>query len=233
MSKNEKSLYGAVILGALIGVSLGIPMCYWIFSGVPLNTVAAPVTAATTMDSTVKPVTVVEIVVNTNNDLTVTTSGPAKLVVRHPSRAADVFSAVSMQYPVDQRELLALSTTLYCEAVGEPWIGLASVADTIRNRVRSSMFPATYYGVTTQHKQFSCVRDALVLTNNVKIRDDAEELKFRKIINLAARTITGDLPRITSDALFYHTVSVNPYWNKRYHRLGVIGHHVFYTTNRL
>jgi len=231
MFKNVRVL--DVMLGALIGVLLGSPLLYW--------AVTAPVSIDTAVGTAVsagytpQPPLTVSVTVSADTDVVVSTNNaqPVKLIVKHSSRAEDVFNKTSLGYDVDNQELLALSTTLYCEAVGESWLGLASVADTIRNRVNSDMFPNTYYGVATQHKQFSCVRDTNTLTNNVKIRDLSEEIKFRKIIGLAARTINGDLPKITSDALFYHTVRVRPYWRTGYHRLGVIGHHVFYTTTKL
>jgi len=231
MFKNIRVL--DVMLGALIGVLLGSPALYWVVNA-PVSVDSAGTVAVPVVYNPQPPVTV-SVTVSVGTDVAISTDSaqPVKLVVKHASRAEDVFNKVSIGYGVDNQELLALSTTLYCEAVGEPWLGLASVADTIRNRVNSDMFPNTYYGVTTQHKQFSCVRDTSNLTNNVKIRDLSEEIKFRKIINLAARTITGDLPKITSDALFYHTVSVKPYWCGRYHKLGVIGHHVFYTATKL
>lgn len=152
------------------------------------------------------------------------------VVAKDHSMVGAIFYQESSKYAVDETELLALSSTLYCEARGEPWIGMASVADTIRNRVKSKMFPNTYLGVTTQHKQFSCVRNHSNLLANVHIRDTAEKVRFRKIIHLAARAINGDLPRVTSNALFYHTTTVYPYWRVKYDRLGVVGHHVFYTT---
>jgi len=140
---------------------------------------------------------------------------------------------VKGNYVIDKKELLALSTTLYCEARGESWLGLAAAADTIRNRVKSKMFPNTYYGVVTQRKQFSCVNNTTDLTTNAVIRNSVEATMYRKIIHLAKRTISGELGKITYNALFYHTDSVNPWWGEKYTKLGKIGNHIFYTTSRL
>jgi len=134
---------------------------------------------------------------------------------------------------IDRTELLALSAVIYCEARGEPWVGIASVADTIRNRKQSDMFPNTYSAVVTQHAQFSCISDPQNLYNDISIVSTGEARKFSKIINLANRTITGDLAKMTTNALFYHTAAVHPSWAKHYSRLGVIGNHIFYTTTRL
>jgi len=134
---------------------------------------------------------------------------------------------------IDRAELLALSVVIYCEARGEPWVGIASVADTIRNRKHSSMFPNTYRAVVTQHAQFSCISNPQNLYSDISIVSNGEAEKFSKIINLAKRTITGDLAKMTTNALFYHTAAVHPNWAKHYARLGVIGNHIFYTTERL
>jgi len=134
---------------------------------------------------------------------------------------------------IDRSELLALSVVLYCEARGEPWVGIASVADTVRNRKRSNMFPNTYRAVITQHAQFSCISDPQNLYNDIEISSNGEARKFSKIIYLAKRTITGDLAKMTTNALFYHTAAVHPNWAKHYSKLGVIGNHIFYTTARL
>jgi len=134
---------------------------------------------------------------------------------------------------IDRTELLALSAVIYCEARGEPWVGIASVADTIRNRKQSTMFPNTYRAVVTQHAQFSCISDPQNLYNDISIVSNGEAKKFSKIINLANRTITGDLAKMTTNALFYHTTAVHPSWAKHYSKLGAIGNHIFYTTTRL
>jgi len=148
--------------------------------------------------------------------------------------ASSVFISEFDKYPdVSAVELAALSTTLYCEAGGEKLQGIYMVADTIRNRVHSKMFPNTYYGVTTQRKQFSCVRDTINMFRNVLIRNTIDERVYKTMMRVAYDTIKGKLPKMTSNALFYHTNRVNPYWAKRYTLLGVVGHHQFYTTKKL
>jgi len=132
---------------------------------------------------------------------------------------------------VPREELLALSVVIYGEARGESAYGMAAVADTIRNRVKSRMFPNTYVGVVTQHKQFSCVRHPNNLILDIS-QDRLERRVFAKIVRLAYRTISGSMKRMTYDALYYHTTGVHPYWASHYERLGVVGHHIFYTASR-
>ena len=134
---------------------------------------------------------------------------------------------------VDKEDIAALAVALYCEARGESWYGIAAVADTIRNRKNSDMFPNTYRDVVTQYKQFSCIEDKDNLFANVRIRSTVELDMFKKLIKLAHRTATDSLGKMTYNALFYHTTEINPYWAKGYNRLEVVGNHIFYTTTKL
>jgi len=143
------------------------------------------------------------------------------------------YDTVSDYYDVPPSELLALTVVIYGEARGESWYGIAAVSDVVRNRVKSKMFPNNYYDVVTQHRQFSCIHNTDDLLKNVVINDDEERHKFIKIIGLAYRTIKDDMKPMTSNALFYHTNKVSPDWSHDYHRLGKIGHHIFYTTAKL
>jgi len=156
-------------------------------------------------------------------------------IIRKPTTEPEViFHSMARIYSdVDRADLLALSVALYTEARGEPWVGIAAVSDVIRNRVHSSMFPNTYYNVATQPRQFSGVINRNNLLRNITIANHSERNKFIKIIGLAYRTIDGDLKHMTSNALFYHASNVKPFWASHYHKLGDIGHHVFYTTTKL
>jgi len=150
------------------------------------------------------------------------------------SAADSVFLSVkNEERVVDDLEWKSLAVTLYCEARGESNYGIAAVADTIRNRVNSNMFPNTYYGVVTQRKQFSCIHDTKNITSNVVMTNSIDVRDFRKMLKISYRVLTGEMPRMTYNALFYHTVRIRPYWSKKYHKLGVVGHHIFYTTTKL
>jgi len=146
-----------------------------------------------------------------------------------------IFHNMSKIYSdTNKSDLLALSVALYTEARGESWNGISAVSNVIRNRVQSSMFPNTYYKVVTQPGQFSGIVDNNNnLLRNINVDSHNDRNKFIKIIVMAYRTIDGQLKEDTSHALFYHASNVKPFWASHYHKLGDIGHHVFYTTAKL
>ena len=169
---------------------------------------------------------------------TVVTTTTTRVVVSHKTPQVSPAKAIfDKEYPkykdVPYRELLALTVALYGEARGESWMGIAAVADTIRNRVSSKLFPDSYLGVVTQRSQFSCITNKNDLFDNARLSGQPDRVKFKKLMNTAHRTINGEMPRMTTNALFYHTKTVHPFWSKHYSRLGSIGDHIFYTTTRL
>ena len=134
---------------------------------------------------------------------------------------------------VNLSELLSLTIAIYGESAGESELGRAAVADVIRNRVNSPLFPNTYYEVVTQYRQFSCITNPEDLLSNINVNNNMDYHGLIEGMALAYRTITGKLNRITYNALFYHTKEVNPYWARAYDKLGTIGNHIFYTSTRL
>jgi spore germination cell wall hydrolase CwlJ-like protein len=131
---------------------------------------------------------------------------------------------------VNMRELAALTVTLYGEARGESSYGVAAVADTIRNRMRSRLFPNTYYGVVTQPYQFSCIHNRTDLFANIKVLNNIDKRDLIRLVSVAHRTINGSMKKMTYNALFYHATNIHPKWADDYNELGKVGHHVFYTT---
>ena len=69
--------------------------------------------------------------------------------------------------PVSDSDLNLLARAVYGEARGEPYNGQVAVAAVILNRVRSSKFPNTIYGVIYQRNAFTAVSDGQInLTPN-------------------------------------------------------------------
>ena len=59
-------------------------------------------------------------------------------------------------------DLYNLAKCIYAEARGEPYTGQVAVAAVILNRVASSKFPNTIYGVIYQPYAFTCVADGQI-----------------------------------------------------------------------
>ena len=68
---------------------------------------------------------------------------------------------------ISQSDLNLLARCVYAEARGEPYNGQVAVAAVVLNRVRSSQFPNTIYGVIYQKNAFTAVNDGQInLTPN-------------------------------------------------------------------
>lgn len=68
---------------------------------------------------------------------------------------------------ISQSDLNLLARCVYAEARGEPYSGQVAVAAVVLNRVRSSKFPNTIYGVIYQKNAFTAVNDGQInLTPN-------------------------------------------------------------------
>jgi len=163
----------------------------------------------------------------------ITNPVPVQTKTIKPVIASKTIVAKPKSIVTNNVELTALAVTLYCEARGESQYGIAAVADTIRNRVKSPLFPNTYYDVVTQRKQFSCIHDINNIMNNAHINNAIDKRNFSIALKVAKRTIDGNMNKMTYNALFYHTKNIHPFWANKYNKLGVIGHHIFYTTTKL
>lgn len=130
---------------------------------------------------------------------------------------------------INPKERYCIYEALWHEARGESIEGIKAVLSVIQNRVYSGKYPSTYCKVIRQHKQFSYVHlmkkqglslvpQPTKLTQDIandirKIADDALHGKFKNVL--------------PPDVLWYHTVDVNPKWNRKMQIVKVIGNHKF------
>lgn len=125
-----------------------------------------------------------------------------------------------------------LATNIYFEARGEPTAGQLAVGFVVLNRVKSKKYPNTVCDVVYQAKylhkvpirhkcQFSWYCDG-------ELEVIREKEAYDKAKNLARYLIEGSPIDITDGSLFYHSLSVDPYWNKSVDKTIVIGNHIFY-----
>lgn len=121
----------------------------------------------------------------------------------------------------------ALARTLYGEARGEGRRGMEAVASVILNRVADRRWEDTIKGVCLEHLQFSTWntddlnrRRALTVTAGVSAFADAMEI--------AVRAFNGQLPDGTGGANHFHTLAVDPSWNRKMTLTNTIGAHKFW-----
>ena len=119
-------------------------------------------------------------------------------------------------YAASASDVTLLAATIQAEAGNQSTYGQQAVASVIMNRVKSSLFPNTIYGVITQENQFASYRSGMVDAYIEKGPDEG-------CVAVAQAAIDGER---VGDWLFFMTV---PYADK-YGITGyeVIGDHAFF-----
>lgn len=134
--------------------------------------------------------------------------------------------------PVAQAEELSdnaycLAQNMYHEARGEDIAGLVAVGNVVLNRVLSKRFPNTICEVVRQGGesrnkcQFSWWCDGRSDT----MKDKAA---WKMMVWIAKKLLDRSIGDNTNGSLFYHTVSVDPYWNDSMTPKMRLGTHIFY-----
>lgn len=125
--------------------------------------------------------------------------------------------------------MLCLALTVYFEARNQPERGQIAVAVVVINRVESKRYPDTVCEVVQQstkpglnHCQFSYYCDGLKeITSDEKAMNKA----------LWVATLVGEegarIPQLEG-VMHYHSVGVDPYWNRSMELITTIGEHKFY-----
>jgi hypothetical protein len=133
-------------------------------------------------------------------------------------------------------EKLCLTQAIYHEARGESEKGQWAVANVIINRAMSKKYPTTLCGVVFQnadqgyhHCQFTFACDGKSDFGTEK----GAWTRATRMADAAYREFKeGDTPGvIPRNALYYHTISVNPGWSNKFRRVATIGAHEFYASN--
>ena len=117
-------------------------------------------------------------------------------------------------------ELLCLAKNIYYEARGEPMHGKIAVAQVTLNRVtHRTEFQSSICGVVYAKHQFSWT-----MGPHREPRGDA----WREAQALAKAVIIGTAHLPDFKALYFHSLTVKPQWNKTKELVARIGNHIFY-----
>ena len=120
-----------------------------------------------------------------------------------------------------------LAEALYFEARGETVKGQFAVAEVIRNRVRSSRYPASFCGVIHQGtgRKYQCQFTYTCDGNSEVIR---EPKAYQRVAKVARAVLDGRSRDVTDGATHYHTTAVRPRWARVFNKTAHIGKHYFY-----
>ena len=126
------------------------------------------------------------------------------------------------------RAQLCLSAAIYYEAASESEDGQRAVAQVVLNRVRHPAYPNTVCDVVYQGTergdrlcQFSYACDGSMA--RLPSRDG-----WGRASRIARAALAGYVYPGVGAATHYHTLAVNPYWNKSLVATAIIGAHIFY-----
>lgn len=135
-----------------------------------------------------------------------------------------------------EQDLYCLAANLYFEARGESLKGQIAVAEVTLNRVKAKQYPNSVCKVVFQRKQFSWTHEQpwakiqKALNGVEPSKNKLESSAYQQALKTAKTRLKTDLNAILpEDALWYHTVAVNPKWNRKMKKVKSLGKHVFYT----
>lgn len=125
------------------------------------------------------------------------------------------------------REQHCLAQAVYYEARGESYEGQLAVAEVVRNRVKSRLWPNTYCGVVFQGSERS-TGCQFTFTCDGQIKAKARGPAWRQAQTIASQVYGGLTKPITGGATHYHTNEVDPSWNNTLMETRRIGAHIFF-----
>ena len=128
-------------------------------------------------------------------------------------------------------DLNCLTEAIYFEARGEPLSGQLAVGNVIMNRVESDNFPNTICGVVHQGKQINgrMVRHKCQFSYYCDgKKEEYDDREAYIISSKVAMDVIFEPSYEMYDALYYHSVTVEPFWSHTKEYLGSIGNHEFY-----
>ena len=146
----------------------------------------------------------------------------------NPGPSASAFAFRGLTAADSLRSQLCLTAAIYYEAASESDEGQRAVAQVVLNRVRHPAYPNTVCDVVYQGTergdrlcQFSFACDgSLARTPSRSAWDRASRV--------ARLALAGYVLPTVGTATHYHTLAVNPYWNKSLTATAIVGAHIFY-----
>lgn len=126
--------------------------------------------------------------------------------------------------PILNEQANCMAVAVYHEARGESLEGQLAVARVIMNRAASGRYPSTWCGVVKQPWQFSFVNPRTGAFPSV----DRTSHAWHKALGITRLAISGAVPSLSNDVLWYHANYVSPSWGSRLDRVTQIGAHIFY-----
>lgn len=141
-----------------------------------------------------------------------------------PSASAYIFKA---QTPIDAaRALQCLTSAIYYESASESVDGQRAVAQVILNRVCHPAWPNSICGVVYEGAEKPGCQFTYACDGSLARAPLAAA--WQQANRIARAALAGYVFAPVGLATYYHTLSVNPAWNRPLTITAVIGRHIFY-----
>ena len=129
------------------------------------------------------------------------------------------------------QELNCLTEAIYFEARGEPLIGQLAVGNVVMSRVKSPQFPNSICSVVHQGKQSNGKMIKHKCQFSYYCDGKKEEYDDREAFIVSSKVAMNVIFEPTyemEEALYYHSILVEPSWSFTKEYLGRLGNHEFY-----
>ena len=126
------------------------------------------------------------------------------------------------------RASLCLTAAIYYEAGNEPDQGQRAVAQVILNRVRHPAYPDTICGVVYQGTERSDTLCQFTFGCDGSMARMPVSLVWNRARRNAQAALLGEVYAPVGLATHYHTLAVNPVWNKTLTPTAIVGAHIFF-----
>ena len=126
------------------------------------------------------------------------------------------------------RASLCLTAAIYYEAGNEPDEGQRAVAQVILNRVRHPAYPDTICGVVYQGTERNDTLCQFTFGCDGSMARMPVSLVWNRARRNAQAALLGQVFAPVGLATHYHTLAVNPFWNKALTPTAIVGAHIFF-----
>jgi hypothetical protein len=146
----------------------------------------------------------------------------------NPGPSATAFAFRGLTGVDSMRSQLCLTAAIYYEAASESDDGQRAVAQVVLNRVRHPAYPNTVCDVVYQGTERGDRLCQFTFACDGSLARTPSRSAWERASRVARLALAGYVFPPVGTATHYHTLAVNPYWNKSLTATAIIGAHIFY-----
>jgi hypothetical protein len=148
------------------------------------------------------------------------------LLVAGPAAPSYIFQGRNAQDLL--RATLCLTSAIYYEAGNEPEEGQRAVAQVVLNRVRHPAYPDTVCGVVYQGTDRGDTLCQFTFGCDGALSRTPSAQGWARARRIAIEALSGAVYAPVGLSTHYHTLAVNPIWNRSLTPAAIIGAHIFF-----